>query len=121
MADEAVTLVIRQPATGTGTDRYRCRTVRASWHRQNKVRVTDGGLQAAQIVRCRVPVDGLDAETLADLAALRPGDRIAHGTLDTADAAAFAALARSMDGAVVLDVHDNRRGLCPHYYIEGSG
>ncbi|MGM9594168.1 MAG: DUF6751 family protein [Candidatus Onthomonas sp.] len=119
MAQEWVTLV--HHIKGPGGDRYTCFACRASWHVQNRAAVTTGGLQSARLIRCRVPTGALEADGLEALAALTPGDKIVRGVISVTDGREFAALARKAESAAVLDIHDNTRGVSPHYYIEGAG
>lgn len=119
LANEPLTLV--HHTKSREGDSYACWPFRGSWYRQNRAAVTQNGLQSAQIVKCRIPCWGLGSTELGRLAALRPGDKVLRGTLTACDGAAFAALGRTHGAAAVLDVHDNTRGVSPHYYIEGAG
>lgn len=111
---ETVTIV--QQDGGRTEELYTCTVIRgASWFWKNKVQMGDTGLRSARMLQCRVPTQnlppGLD---------VHPGDRIVRGEMRTVSKAEFAALGRTREAAVVLDVHRNLFGPTPHIYIEGG-
>ena len=70
-----------------------------SWYSQLKCTASAGGLLGASVYRCRIPATSLNGEP-----AIAAGDKITCGSVS----------------ATVLAVHDNRRGQCPHIYVEAS-
>lgn len=71
-----------------------------SWYGQTKAAVTNEGLKAASVYKCRIPEDATGG---APLVCAR-GDKITCGDVT----------------ATVLDVHDNRGKPAPHWYVEAS-
>lgn len=71
-----------------------------SWYGQTKAAVTNEGLKAASVYKCRIPEWAAGG---APLVCAR-GDKITCGDVT----------------ATVLDVHDNRGRPAPHWYIEAS-
>lgn len=101
-------------------DSYNCWHFTGSWYSQIKTAVGTNGLQAASLVKCRIPIWGLGAVDLDRLSAIRPGDKVLQGTLSSCDSAAFAALGRTRGAMTVIAVHDNSDGPQLHFYLEGA-
>ena len=118
-ANKTLTVVHRVQLTGG--DSYACWQFTGSWYRQNKVTVGSSGLQAAQLVKCRIPVWGMGCIELGRLRLLSSGDKVLRGELAECDGKTFAALGRTHGAATVLDVHINEDVANPHVYIEGAG
>lgn len=118
-ANEALTVVHRvKLADG---DNYACWQFTGSWYRQNKVTVGSSGLQAAQLVKCRIPIWGMGSTELGRLRLVSGGDKVLRGTLSECDGKTFAALGRTHEAATILDVHINEDVANPHVYLEGAG
>ena len=111
---ETVTIV--QQHAGRTEERYTCTVLRgASWCWKDRVQMGDTGLRSARMLQCRIPTQYLPPDL-----AVQPGNKIVRGEIHAVSGAEFAALGRTHEAAVVLDVHRNLFGPTPHIYIEGG-
>ncbi|OUP00556.1 hypothetical protein B5F36_13760 [Anaerofilum sp. An201] len=112
-ADQTVTLIHRQ---GSRKESYLCTVIPcASWFWKHKAAVGDTGLRSARELHCRIPAQNLPPDLEVE-----PGDKILLGEMHSISGAEFAALGRTRQAAVVLDVHRNFFGPTPHLYILGG-
>lgn len=114
------TLTVVHHVKDADGDSYACWRFTGSWYIQTKTTVGQNGLQAASLVKCRVPVWGVGNTDLGRLAAVRPGDKVLKGALSSCDGQTFAGLGRTHGAMTVIAVHDNFDSAHPHFYLEGA-
>ena len=133
MADETVSIVNRY--TTEGRDAYSVHIIYgASWYWHDAAIPSGNGVQRDHSLRCRIPVDadgtdgyvtpqewkGLSAAARKGRWTLQPGDIICRGQLSGVAPGQFNSIPSRMDAAVIRSVHDNRRGVLQHWYVEGA-
>lgn len=111
LCNDTVTL-IKHDKTQKG-DTYQCTViVGASWHAKTAVKLENGGVAAANVIKVRIP-----EENIPEGLRLHAGDYVAHGIVSNMEKLSDL---KGTEYMKVMTVSDNRRGLMRHWAVTGA-